>query len=296
MPIVPQSTITGRIGVFYTGYISSLAGLLFREMPPPDVGIDGLLELVDENEKATGLLAGLQIKSGDSFVNIKTKVFSLKAEPKSFEYWSRFNLPVIGVVYSPSLNKAVWFDLTTQSRKRINELFKVSEKINEINEFSVGNIKNHIVRIIKSAHSFPISTQNIETIANNIENTDGIEITKELAWKRLTSAFLNINNVPEVVADAGYRISWYFSGVNKKQKDFFKRKIASITDKQLLSIITSINQALIDDRDDVANYICELLVYLPDNEIRMQNLISNGLVEPELIETFEQVVDVLRQL
>lgn len=248
MPIVPQSTITGRIGVFYTGYISSLAGLLFREMPPPDVGIDGLLELVDENEKATGLLAGVQIKSGDSFVNTKTKVFSLKAESKSFKYWSRFNLPVIGIVYSPSLKKAVWFDLTTQSRKIIenNESFRVSEEINKINEFSVENIKNHIVRIIKSDYLIAFSQKKTETIANSIKNTDGVEITKELAWKRLIFVFLNINNSLKVIADAGYRISWYFPGVNKTQKDFLKLKIASMTDKQLISIIASVNQALID--------------------------------------------------
>lgn len=71
MPFVPNSTITERIGVYYAGYVFSLAGIIFRETPNTDVGIDAQIELVDEQGNATGKLAGLQIKSGDSFVDIK---------------------------------------------------------------------------------------------------------------------------------------------------------------------------------------------------------------------------------
>lgn len=102
MTLAPQSTLVGRTGVFYTGYICSLAGIIFREMPQPDVGIDGLIEVVNEEGVATGQLALIQIKSGDSFVNVETNNFTFRAEKKHFQYWNKAHLPVIGVVYSPS--------------------------------------------------------------------------------------------------------------------------------------------------------------------------------------------------
>ncbi len=49
MPNVPNSTITERIGVYYTGYLLSLSGVIFRETPNTDVGIDAQLELIDSN-------------------------------------------------------------------------------------------------------------------------------------------------------------------------------------------------------------------------------------------------------
>ncbi len=112
MPRVPKSTITERIGVYYTGYLFSLSGVIFRETSNIDVGIDAQIELVDANGVATGKLSGIQIKSGDSFVDIETQKFTLQAKQRHYEYWTRYTLPVIGVVYSPTIKKAAWFNLT----------------------------------------------------------------------------------------------------------------------------------------------------------------------------------------
>ncbi|WP_220219642.1 DUF4365 domain-containing protein [Gilliamella sp. ESL0405] len=53
----------------------SSGGIIFRETSSTDVGVDGQLELVTLERTATGMLVGIQIKSGDSFVNKKIKFF-----------------------------------------------------------------------------------------------------------------------------------------------------------------------------------------------------------------------------
>ena len=42
-------------------------GLIWRETPMVDVGIDGQIELVDDDGNATGRILAVQIKSGASY-------------------------------------------------------------------------------------------------------------------------------------------------------------------------------------------------------------------------------------
>ncbi len=65
----PKSELVSRAGVHYAGYVFSTEGIIFRETSSSDVGIDGQLELVSDDGTATGMLLGVQVKSGDSFVD-----------------------------------------------------------------------------------------------------------------------------------------------------------------------------------------------------------------------------------
>ena len=55
-----------RIGVSATEKIINQMGLIFREQPTDDYGIDAQIETI-ENGYATGKLIAVQIKSGSSF-------------------------------------------------------------------------------------------------------------------------------------------------------------------------------------------------------------------------------------
>ena len=57
-----------RIGVATTEKIINQMGLIFREQPTDDYGIDAQIETI-EDEYATGKLIAVQIKSGASFFN-----------------------------------------------------------------------------------------------------------------------------------------------------------------------------------------------------------------------------------
>lgn len=52
-----------RIGVNATAKIISQIGLIFREQPTDDYGIDAQIEIIDNNY-ASGKLIAVQIKSG----------------------------------------------------------------------------------------------------------------------------------------------------------------------------------------------------------------------------------------
>lgn len=302
MPKVPNSTITERIGVYYAGYLFSLGDVIFRETSNTDVGIDAQIELIDGNGVATGKLAGIQIKSGDSFVDVKTQTFTLRAEQRHFEYWTRYTLPVIGVVYSPSLNRAVWFNLTERSHQIVADggPYRVADVVNQDNELNERNISDALSRIIQEFHGMPVSTQEVEQVAQIQERpeeavVEAEEETREAAWKRLTNILLASQSEPGVLADAGYRLSWYFPTVSQEQKDFFIERISNATDDELTNVIIAINDALSNKRDDVAQLICDLLSYIPNPDDRLKGLARQRVVPIEALKALFQSVESFTQ-
>lgn len=302
MPNVPNSTLTERIGVYYAGYLFSLGGMIFRETPNTDVGIDAQIELVDSKGGATGKLASIQIKSGDSFVDVETETFTLRAKQRHFEYWMRHALPVIGVVYSPSLGRAVWVNLTEHAPRIIENggPYKVSTILDQNNEHELNeqNILNILTRIIQEFYGAPVSMRKVEQVAKQISEGEefDIEETKESAWKRMTNILLTSKSEPSVLADVGSRLSWYFPTVSEGQKDFFIERISNATDIELTNVIIAINAELLANGDDSAQLICDLLSYIPDPEERLKNLARKHVVPTKALEALFQSIENFTQV
>ena len=297
MPNVPNSTITERIGVHYIGYLFSLGGVIFREISNTDVGIDAQIELIDENGVATGKLAGIQIKSGDSFVNIKTRTFTFRAEKKHFDYWKRYTLPIIGVVYSPCLNTAIWFDLKEHSNKitERKRTYRIVDVLNQSNELNNHNIANILTRIIQEFYVMPVSKEESERIAKiqDLPDQNPIEVeeTKKTAWKRLTNVLFASNSDSDVLADAGFRLSWYFPTVSQAQKDFFIDRISNATNEELKNVILAIEYALSTSEEHVADHMCDLLSYIPKSVIRLKDLANQQVIPISALESLFQVIE-----
>ncbi len=246
---------------------------------------------------ATGKLAGIQIKSGDSFVDVASRTFTLRAEPRHFEYWAKYTLPVIGVVYSPSLNRAIWFNLTEHSHRIIEEggPYRIAGVLDGRNELNEQTISNSLTQIIQEFYGMPVSLQDVVQIARTHELPNeevvGVEETKEAAWKRLTNILLASKSEPDVLADVGYRLSWYFPTASQEQKEFFVKRISNATDLELTNVIIAINAALSRGRDDAAQLICDLLSYVPDPGDRLKDLARQRVVPVKALETLFQSIE-----
>lgn len=97
-----------RIGVSTTEKIINQMGLIFREQPTDDYGVDAQIETI-ENGYATGKLIAVQIKSGNSFFNETTSNGIIyRGERKHYDYWVNHSLPVIIVLYNPTNDTCYW--------------------------------------------------------------------------------------------------------------------------------------------------------------------------------------------
>jgi hypothetical protein len=110
MPTYKQSAVTAKAGLNFVRTVVEAAGSLFHKVEQDsDLGIDGLLEFVRDKE-STGKLVGVQVKSGNSYYSQKHRQCALPVDGHR-DYWAKYSVPVIGVVYIPALQKAYWIDV-----------------------------------------------------------------------------------------------------------------------------------------------------------------------------------------
>ncbi len=104
-------------GITYSYRIFNEMGYFFREQNKHDFGIDAHVETDDGQEKGTGRIIALQIKSGESNFKFNKRgdlVFYDNKKPapgRHIRYWAESTLPVILILYSPEQKVAWWCDV-----------------------------------------------------------------------------------------------------------------------------------------------------------------------------------------
>lgn len=110
IPSVPRTLWTERAGIIAVAAEVNRLGLIWREQPSPDVGIDGQIELVDDDGRATGRIVAVQVESGESFLNDDGNEWLFHPDAKHRFYWEGFPLPVLLMLHSPAERLTYWVD------------------------------------------------------------------------------------------------------------------------------------------------------------------------------------------
>lgn len=117
---------TERLGVAALEYFFAEHGWLFREQTTQDYGIDAHVEIVSD-ERPTGKLIALQIKSGRSFFaeeNADSYIF--RTDDKHIAYWIGHSMPVVLVLYNPETKNAFWQLVSKESVETTGKAWKVT--------------------------------------------------------------------------------------------------------------------------------------------------------------------------
>lgn len=110
LPIVSPNYFQERAGVIQVASKLNQLGLIFRETPNADVGIDGQIEHVNEHGEATGKLLAVQIKSGNSYFIDKGNYWAYYVSEKHREYWQAYPIPVFLLLHQPNTNLIFFID------------------------------------------------------------------------------------------------------------------------------------------------------------------------------------------
>lgn len=90
---------------------------IWRETSTGDFGIDGHIEFIDENSEPTGLMVGVQVKSGQSYFAGETAdTVSYAANEKHQKYWELYPVPVILILHHPERKETYWVDARQEFR------------------------------------------------------------------------------------------------------------------------------------------------------------------------------------
>lgn len=120
LPKVSFTYFQERQGVLRVAKLLNDAGLVFRETPNADVGIDGHVELVNSKGEATGANIAVQIKSGKSYLKDAQSSWTFYPEEKHILYWEMYPLPVVLLLHDPESDTIYWDDvrLTLRSDRK----------------------------------------------------------------------------------------------------------------------------------------------------------------------------------
>ena len=132
-----------RIGVSKLETLFSEAGWFFREQFVKDCGIDAQVEIV-ENNRPTGQLIAIQIKSGVSyFSESDVDTITYRPDTKHVEYWLRHDLPVIITLFNPEEDKFYWTPVSVQTIEKTKKAYKILiPKSNVLNVDNCRRLKN----------------------------------------------------------------------------------------------------------------------------------------------------------
>jgi ribosomal protein S18 acetylase RimI-like enzyme len=104
------SAQTGEGGIALVRQITTEAGAIFRPFEVADLGIDAAIEFLTEQREPSGDIVLTQVKAGKSY--IRQGRFYLDTDKDHFETWSRYAVPVIGIVCDLSRKEARWVDIS----------------------------------------------------------------------------------------------------------------------------------------------------------------------------------------
>lgn len=126
LPRIPSNLQQERAGILAVATQLNRLGLIWRETPMADVGIDGQIEFVDGDGHPTGRVVAAQVKSGDSyFTGSSADGWPFYPDARHREYWERFPLPVLLFLHS-AVEGTYWVDarqaLRSPERARLKRI------------------------------------------------------------------------------------------------------------------------------------------------------------------------------
>ncbi len=108
---MPRRTFnpTERIGVNAVERIVT-AGFnwIWREQHAADFGVDGQIEVVDQDGRPTGRLFAVQVKAGPSYFRGTGDNIPFYVDEDHVKYWDQHALPVILVLHNPEDGQTLW--------------------------------------------------------------------------------------------------------------------------------------------------------------------------------------------
>jgi len=115
-----------RLGVALVDLTATKLGLIFREQPTSDFGIDAQLEIKIDGQ-ATGRLIAVQIKAGQSRFQRKPKSgFWHSISSRHQELWLNHSLPVIVILCDLETSICFWEIVTTETCITAGENWKIN--------------------------------------------------------------------------------------------------------------------------------------------------------------------------
>jgi hypothetical protein len=116
MPKLKKTSITAKKGInFLKGIVEDNGSIFHKIEQENDFGIDCIIEFFKDEEPVNVSIA-FQIKSGSSYINNDNLTATIPVDDH-FEYWTKYSLPVYGLVYDMDKRDGYWVNIKEYLKK-----------------------------------------------------------------------------------------------------------------------------------------------------------------------------------
>lgn len=305
MVSVPSSNHTERLGLAELQRICAQASQIFREVSLHDVGIDAFIE-IELDGAATGVLIGVQVKSGNSFVEAGGTRFRLPSDRKHLLYWSGCSFPVIGVIHEPSSARTAWIDITGQcTEERINSgPYNLTVEFTSDTELTAETLLGRAI---------PTSLVHLTTTLQQSNARDRVERCKNrwrsslpaprqpssaadrrAAWEELLGFLLSPSASLGDTADAAHRLSFYLPPDHDERTRILEKALETCTDHQVRRLVGATDVALAND-SYFAHSVAAIVARIPRISDRLRNMLGSNQIPSGQRETALQILEMIQQ-
>ena len=118
-PLMTHNYCEERFGIAAVQTMVAEICQIWRETATGDFGIDGHMEFLHRDGVAAGMMVGVQVKSGASYLQRDNGAgFLYTAFEKHRRYWEQYPVPVLLVLHDPDSHQSYWLDVRQEFRVR----------------------------------------------------------------------------------------------------------------------------------------------------------------------------------
>lgn len=151
-----------RQGLGWVTVRGEAAGFAVREQTSSDYGIDAIAELIDD-EKATGQLVAIQIKSGSSYLDErKDGCYIYRPDAQHVDYWLGHTLPVIVCLCDPENEIVYWQRVAKDTVESTGKGYKLAvPQTRELGRGTRESLKDLVTPRVASSDYTLVSTEDV---------------------------------------------------------------------------------------------------------------------------------------
>lgn len=129
---------TGQAGEYFVGaIIASELEFIYRIQPIADIGIDGEIEIINDDGSSTAKIVKVQVKSS----TFKQFPHVIYVDSKDYEYWELLNVPVIVCLAEIDKREVYWKHANDGIKNNGSYKYNFSEE-DKLTKDSKGRIKS----------------------------------------------------------------------------------------------------------------------------------------------------------
>lgn len=119
-----NTSLKDRIGINHLeGVLLRDFGWIYRDQPIVDIGLDGIIEVANEDSIQELLIAGVQVKTGKGNFHENENAFRYYASERHYKYWSESAMPILLIAVFPEESKILYEFATKENFvKKINRM------------------------------------------------------------------------------------------------------------------------------------------------------------------------------